>query len=163
VGVDVARPDVRSLPRKPAHSLTRRRSLVIYSRLVVAPGALYALGLASSFASYTLHVASLDPRTGALLASAHVPSSLAAGPESFMPLADSIAWLEGGALRTVALSPDLAGIRAVRTGEKDYAQIVDVGLGDLLVGVRTDGTGVVLRPDGHALWEFADSVRAPFI
>ncbi|CAA7264034.1 unnamed protein product [Cyclocybe aegerita] len=147
-------------------------SLVLHSKLVLTPTTLYAVGLAKSIASYTLHVTSLSPATGEVITSSNIASSIVdpltqftvlARPDLAKPVA---LWLEQGALRYVGLSPNLKE-KAKPIKGANYASIIELGLeqhGQAVV-VRQDGSSFVLRLDGDvgyakAVWEFEDSATS---
>ncbi|KAI0069755.1 hypothetical protein K474DRAFT_1713951 [Panus rudis PR-1116 ss-1] len=128
----------------------RSRSLVIYSDVVATPDAIYLLGLAKSFASYTLHVSTLVPTTGELVHETSVSSSITGGPEDLVVLSRPsayrpvVAWLEQGRIHSLALSPELHSSKAIKpTVNKGstYLRLQDVGLRDegLFVGIKEDG------------------------
>lgn len=148
-------------------------SLVIYSKLVSTPTTIYAIGLAKSLKSYTLHVTTLSASTGELITSIDIPSSITSGPSSVLPmsilqsqsehqLAPRIAWIEEGTLRSVQLSPELKDRPAVVKGAT-YRDIINIGLAEhgIFVAVKSDGSGRVVRLAEEGLkviWEFAESV-----
>ncbi len=147
-------------------------SLVIYSTLVPTSSAVYVLGLAKSFASYTLHVTALSPSDGSIISTADVPSSITDGPQSVFALrkagngteAVRAVWLEGGSIRSVNLTPELKE-KPVPVKGAVYQEIIDAGLNDhgIFVALKDDGSGRVIKinEEGTGLkviWEFADSV-----
>lgn len=147
-------------------------SLVIYSKIVPTVSAIYVLGLTKSFASYTLHVTVLSPSDGSVLADAGVSSSIATGPESVLALSRSgeengvvrAVWLEGGVIRSVALTPEMKD-KPVAVKGAVYQEVIDTGLSDhgIFVALKEDGSGRVIKlnEDGTGLkviWEYADSV-----
>ncbi|TFY78833.1 hypothetical protein EWM64_g5179 [Hericium alpestre] len=143
-------------------------SSVIYSHILTTPDVIYALGLTKSFRSYNLHVTTLSPTTGSILASADIASDITSGPNSLLPLTTpkgpQVAWLEGEYLRTVVLTPSLGGKAALHTGA-EYASVVDVGLSAKghFVALKADGTGRVLKLDEKGVklvWEFDDSAKS---
>ncbi|KAI0076779.1 hypothetical protein K474DRAFT_1675313 [Panus rudis PR-1116 ss-1] len=132
-------------------------SLVIYSDAVATPDAIYLLGLAKSFASYTLHVSTLAPTTGELVHETSVSSSITGGPEDLVVLSRPsayrpvVAWLEQGRIHSLALSPELHSSKAIKpTVNKGstYLHLQDVGLRD-----EEDAS---LK----TIWEFSESVNA---
>ncbi len=145
-------------------------SLVIYTNIIATPTAIYAVGVAKSYASYTLHVTALSSESGQLLSSAHVPSSIT-NPSSDLVLLTSntvsrLAWLEQGSVKSVALSTPLKEKPATIKGA-DYKRILDVGLSKqgYMVAIMLDGTGRVFRlgedgSDLNNIWEFEGSVSA---
>ncbi|KIP12195.1 hypothetical protein PHLGIDRAFT_62449 [Phlebiopsis gigantea 11061_1 CR5-6] len=142
-------------------------SLNIYSAVVPTSTAVYLVGLAKSFASYTLHVTALSPIDGAVLATADVPSSIDQGPSSFFVISKGdhcrVVWLEAGQVRSVGLAPDLKE-KPTNVKGAVYHEIIDVGLGDhgMFVALKEDGSGRLMRLNDAGLglkviWEFADS------
>lgn len=140
--------------------------------MVPTSSAVYVIGLAKSFASYTLHVTALSPSDGTVLSTADVPSSITEGPESILPLrrlvngteAARVVWLEGGKIRSVGLTPDLHEKPTLVKGAA-YVEVVSTGLEDhgLFVAIKDDGSGRVVKLDDDntglkVIWEFADSV-----
>ncbi|TFK33104.1 hypothetical protein BDQ12DRAFT_658417 [Crucibulum laeve] len=145
-------------------------SLVIYSKLVFTSSALYAIGLAKSTASLTLHVTSFSPATGELIHSTNIPSSIEnpfaqfttlTHPEVSIPRA---VWLENGAVKSFGLVPKLTG-KPVSVKGEEYEGISDIGLGEYgrLVGIKKDGSGKVLKLSNDGLesfWEFKESATS---
>lgn len=128
------------------------------------------IGLAKSFASYTIHVTALSTATGELIVSANVPSSITNGLTDFFVLSHleqrqvqpRVVWLEGGSIRSFPLTPELKEKPMMIKGS-EYKKILDVGLYDYgqFVAIKEDGAGRVVRlgEDGlKAVWEFAESV-----
>ena len=147
------------------------RSLVIYSKIVATPSTVYLLGLAKSFSSYTLHVTSLSPVTGELVASSAIPSSVTTGFSDVVVLRDlrvpeldaHLVWLEDKILKSFQLTPGLKDKPAVNKGVS-YKSVHDVGVSEYgqLVAVKDDGSGRVIRLSSEGLkviWEYTDSVR----
>ncbi|KDR78137.1 hypothetical protein GALMADRAFT_94668 [Galerina marginata CBS 339.88] len=147
-------------------------SLVINSRLIQTADALYAVGVAKSTASFTVHVTSLSPSTGEVVQSSHIPSSITDPLNQFIvltrpDLSKPVAlWLEQGTVRYVGLTPTLKE-KAKPIKGIGYAHIVDVGLNDHghAVVVRTDGSSFVLKLVGEiglasSAWEFEDSISS---
>lgn len=137
----------------------------MYSNLVVTPSAIYVVGLAKSFASYTLHVTALSPTNGEVLSSADIPSSILGGLTELLTLTtDSphLVWLELGTIKTFPLVPTLKG-KASTLKDAAYKQILDVGLNSYgrIVAIKADGSGTVLTLGEKGLksiWEFEGSV-----
>ncbi|KIK01760.1 hypothetical protein K443DRAFT_550803 [Laccaria amethystina LaAM-08-1] len=147
-------------------------SLVIHTHLLFTNDAIYAVGAAKSFASYTLHVAVLSPTTGELLASANLPSSIANPLREIMVLTcndtDSThaIWLENGLVKSLVLTPKLSNKPSTIEGA-GYAQILDVGLSKYgqLVATREDGASRILKLDEDGLslasiWQFENSAHS---
>lgn len=147
------------------------RSLYIYSSVLPTPSAVYLVGLAKSFASYTLHITALSPADGSLLATYDVPSNIQHGPSSIFVLHRLVGdleharvlWIESNQINSVKLTPELKEKPTAVKGSA-YRELVDLGLNDhgLLVAVKDDGSGLLvkLNDEGTALkiiWEFADS------
>ncbi|KAK0497691.1 hypothetical protein EDD18DRAFT_1158925 [Armillaria luteobubalina] len=146
-------------------------SLVIYTNVIATPTAVYAVGVAKSYASYTLHVTALSSESGQLLSSAHVPSSIT-NPSSDLVLltrntVSRLAWLEQGSVKSVTLSTSLKEKPTTNKGA-NYKRVLDVGLSKqgYMVAIMLDGTGRVFRlgEDGSDLnnnWEFEGSANDP--
>ncbi|KAI9058646.1 DUF1620-domain-containing protein [Trametes sanguinea] len=148
-------------------------SLVVYSKILSTPSAVYLLGLTKSFASYTLHVTSILPATGEVVANGNVPSSISSGFADVVVLRDlrepelepRLVWLEDKSIRSYPLSPNLKAKPTVIKGAV-YKSVQDVGISDYgqLVAVQEDGSGRVIRLSSEGLkviWEYADSVDSP--
>ncbi|TFY63636.1 hypothetical protein EVJ58_g3135 [Rhodofomes roseus] len=148
-------------------------SLVAYSKIVTTPTTVYLIGLAKSFASYTIHVTALSTTTGELLTSGHIPSSISDGLTDFFELRDvkdasvppRIVWIEGGSVRYFTLTPELKEKPMGFKGAM-YKNILDIGLSEYgqFIALREDGTARVLRsvPEGfRQIWEFAESANSP--
>ncbi|KAI0033037.1 DUF1620-domain-containing protein [Vararia minispora EC-137] len=135
-------------------------ALVAYSCLIATPSALYVVGLAKSFASYTLHITALSPTLGTPLVDAHIPSSIATGPTDLLIFTSppSVVWLENGAAHRVQLEPSLKEKPGKLSG-REYVSVVDVGLESSFVGVLPDGSASVisLTESGANLWTFPES------
>ncbi|KAK7046106.1 hypothetical protein VNI00_007107 [Paramarasmius palmivorus] len=141
-------------------------SLVVNSNVLVSNEAIYVVGLASSFASYTLHVTALSPATGEVIASAHIPSSLGDGLNDFIALTSAtgephLLWLESNSIKHLALAPSLSGKASSYRGSL-FRKIHDIGLGSrgMFIGIKIDGTGQALQleNDGVKLvWDFEES------
>ncbi|CDO75706.1 hypothetical protein BN946_scf184493.g4 [Trametes cinnabarina] len=145
----------------------------LYSKILATRSAVYLLGLAKSFASYTLHVTSISPITGELVASGNVPSSVLSGFSDVVVLRDvkepeldpRLVWLEDKAIKSFPLSPSLKAKPAVLKGAT-YKSVQDVGVSDYgqFVAVQEDGSGRVIRLSSEGLkviWEYADSATSP--
>lgn len=144
------------------------RSLVILERLTVIDSTIYAVGLAKSYASYTLHVTALSAETGELLTTRNIPSSIENGPDDFFTLSPStsedprLIWIEKGVVKSMALTPGLGGKPQSLKGSSN-AKIVDVGLSEygLFVVRKEDGSASVFKLNQNvieSIWDFADSV-----
>lgn len=143
-------------------------SLVIHSKIVLTPSALYLVGVAKSIESYTLHITTLVPTTGELITSANIPSSISDAVQSFFVLSNGIsennqiAWLEKGSLKHVALVPKLnAKPTAIKNAE--FEGLVDIGLTDNghIIALKKDGVARVLKLVEHgvkSVYEFKDEV-----
>jgi hypothetical protein len=138
--------------------------------LVVTPSTIYVVGLAKSFASYTLHVTSLSSYNGEVVASVHIPSGITEESSDVVVLSSDtttlkprVVWLEAGALRSVQLVPSLTAKPSFVQGSI-YRKIIDLGLQGKghFVALKTDGTGRVLTLDAEkglkSIYEFPDSV-----
>jgi len=147
-----------------------RRSLVIHSKLVVTPETVYAIGVAKSTASYTLHVTTLSTASGETIHSGNIGSSIADPLTQLTILTHEdlgrpiALWLEQGTLRYVGLTPTLKEKSKPLKGS-GYSQLVDVGLGahGQVVVLRKDSSSTLLKFEGESMtavarWEFEDSV-----
>ena len=145
-------------------------ALVVHSKLILNSDTLYVIGMAKSFASYTLHVSTLSPSTGQVIISANILSNIVdplahfavlTRPNTTQPQA---LWIEQETLRFVGLTPTLKekGKQLKGTG---YTRIRDIGLNDQghAVVSRKEGSSFVLKFDevnsAKSAWEFVDSVR----
>ncbi|KAH8102954.1 hypothetical protein BXZ70DRAFT_889895 [Cristinia sonorae] len=145
-------------------------SLYVYSDIVTTPSAVYLVGLAKSFAAYTIHIAAVSPTTGELLASVDVPSTVTDGPSQLLVLRNKskdrhVIWLEDGRIRSLKLSPELKE-KATATKGALYKKLIDVKLSEdgQLVGIKQDGSGRVIKlaEDGtlKVTWEFENSATS---
>ena len=136
--------------------------------MVSTTEAVYVVGLAKSFASYTIHLVALSPATGELMASADVPSNIIEGPSELLVLDNKgqtpyVIWLEDGRIRSLKLTPGLKEKSTVTKGST-YKKLIDVKLCEdgQFVGIKSDGSGrvVKLANDGSlkVTWEFENSV-----
>ena len=146
-------------------------SRVVYSKLILDPNAIYVVGIGKSPASYMLHVNSLSPSTGQLIASANIASNIL-DPLAHLavlsrpgPTQAQALWIEQEKLRSVGLTPTLKEQVKLLKGT-DYDKIQDVGLNDQghVVISRKDGSSFVLKLDdkvnaAKSAWDFFDSVR----
>jgi outer membrane protein assembly factor BamB len=146
----------------------RFRSLVILERLTVTDSTIYAVGLAKSFASYTLHVTALSAETGELLTTQNIPSNIQNGSDDFLmlfpPTSEDprLVWIEKGVVRSVALTPKLTSKPQSLRGSAN-TKILDVGLSEhgMFIVKKEDGSATVFKLNQNAfesLWDFADSV-----
>ncbi|KAF9450978.1 DUF1620-domain-containing protein [Macrolepiota fuliginosa MF-IS2] len=142
-------------------------SLIIHSRLVLTPSALYLVGIAQSAETYTLHVTSLVPGTGELITSANIPSIVKDPLADFLVISDGISennqlvWLEQGSLKHVALVPQL-NAKPASVKNAAFEQLIDIGLNDHghILAVKQDGVArvVKLMDNGiKSVFEFKDS------
>lgn len=146
-------------------------SLVLYSHIITDPSTVYVVGLAKSFASYTLHVTTLSATTGEAIASVNIPANIKGGPSNFVAVRSStgsvtttcINWLEDGALKAAVLTPDLKGQVMALPGVK-YDRIGDFGLSTngQFLAIKQGGAAHVMHFDAHAsslrpIWEFGDA------
>lgn len=146
-------------------------SMVISSKLILTNGALYAVGVGRSVASYTLHITTFSPTTGEVIADSNIVSSIIDPLTEFITLSSSdpekpvALWLEQGTLRHLALTPVLKEKPRLLKG-LGFAQIVDIGLNGCghAVIARNDGSSFVIKIDEESgypksVWEYKDSVR----
>ncbi|KAF5352206.1 hypothetical protein D9758_009183, partial [Tetrapyrgos nigripes] len=126
-------------------------SLVTYSNLLITPQSIYAVGLAKSFASYTLHVTTLSPATGEVISTSAIPSSISNGLKDFLLLNKPsnppyLVWTESGnTLKFLELTPTLQK-KPSFPKDKLFSKIVDLGLGshNMFVVIKEDGTGHIM-------------------
>ncbi|KNZ73653.1 hypothetical protein J132_10454 [Termitomyces sp. J132] len=133
--------------------------LTVLTNLVSTSSALYAVAFTRSSTTLNLHVIVLDPRTGSVIHSRGVPSSI---KHTYTILSNStsetdhphVAWIENGLLRSFKLTPELDAkpdipvhkTRAITT----YERIIDVGLSlsGSAVAVASDGSATLLSLNG---------------
>ncbi len=143
---------------------------VVYTKLVVTPSTVYVVGLARSFASYTLHVTSLSSSNGEVVASVNVPSSIAGESSDMLILSSDattlkprVVWLEAGGIRSIQLVPNLSAKPTSMQGPL-YNKIIDIGLQSKghFVALKTVDTCQVLMLDAEkglkVIYEFTESV-----
>ncbi|KAF8872794.1 hypothetical protein CPB84DRAFT_1854287 [Gymnopilus junonius] len=147
-------------------------SLIIHTKLISTPEALFAVGIAKSTATYTIHVTSISPTTGEVIHSANIPSrvedpftefTILTRPELTKPI---VLWLEKGTIGHVALTPTLKEKPRPIQGDV-YSQFLDVGLTNhgQAVLLREDGSSAVLKlsEEGRlakSKWEFQYSLAS---
>ncbi|KAG1773685.1 hypothetical protein EV702DRAFT_559870 [Suillus placidus] len=146
-------------------------SLVLYSHLIADPSTVYLVGLAKSFASYTLHVTTLSATTGELIASVNIPANIKDERSKFVAVSSQtgpttttcVNWLEDGALKAAVLTPDLKGQVMALPGVK-YDRISDFGLSTngQFLAIKEGGAAHVMHFDAQAyslrpIWEFGDA------
>jgi hypothetical protein len=132
----------------------------------------YVVGLAKSFASYTLHVTTLSASTGEVIASVNIPANIKDGLSKFVAFSSSpgpdtkqaVAWLEDGTLKAAILTPDLKGQVMGLPGVK-YDKIQDFGLSTngQFLAITDGGAAHVMHLDAQTsslrpIWEFVDVV-----
>jgi len=130
------------------------------------------MGLAKSFASYTLHVTTLSAATGEVIASVNIPANNKDEQPKFVAFSTPpgpnttvcVAWLEDGALKAAALTPDLKGRVIALPGIK-YDRIHDFGLSTngQFLAIKDGGAAQVMHLDPQTaslqvIWEFSDAV-----
>lgn len=144
------------------------RSLVILERLTITDSVVYAIGLAKSYASYTLHVVALSTETGELLTTQNIPSNIENGPDDFFTLSPStsrdprLVWIEKGVVRSLVLTQKLTNKPQSLRGSSN-TKILDVGLSEygMFIVKREDGSASVFKLNKNTIehtWDFADSV-----
>lgn len=154
-------------------------SLTMYSKLVATADAVYVVGVSKSFASFTLHITSLNPSTGAVLSTRPVSSSIteplsellvlsSSHPDSQGKLRNShVVWLEQGILKYVLLTSKLDGKTKSLKG-LSIRKIVDAGLSDNghFVAITVAGVNKVVMMEGDNVkdvLEFEGVVSSYFI
>ncbi|KAI0686950.1 hypothetical protein BC835DRAFT_1408443 [Cytidiella melzeri] len=173
-GHTVRRVDTKTGEVQWGWSAPDQTSLNIYTTVLPTSSAVYVIGLSKSFASYTLHIMALSPSDGTVLATVDVPSKIGDGPESILFAkrlgrgneVARVAWLEGGKIQSVGLTPELKEKPATVKGAA-YEKLIDTGLSEhgMFVAIKDDGAGRVIKlnEDGTGLkviWEYKDSVKA---
>lgn len=140
-----------------AWSAEDQTSLTIFNRLVSTPETVYVIGVSTSFASLTLHVASLSASNGQLIQSSEIPSSLHDPSTELFAFTSasspSVVWLEQGLVKFLPLSPNLKKKPSKLSGDQ-FTQILDVGLSKhgVLVGLNKLGSTVLkIHSDGSGL------------
>ena len=124
-------------------------SLVTYLQLINTAEAVYAIGVAKEFASYTVHLTTIDPITGAELASRRVPSDVT-DPSQIMALTNgdqrAVVWLEKGKLKSIPLEPKLLA-RPLQANDADVEELLDITLANqgMLVVKKTNGAGRIVK------------------
>ncbi|KAG2143699.1 hypothetical protein DEU56DRAFT_884358 [Suillus clintonianus] len=146
-------------------------SLILYSHIIADPSTVYVVGLAKSFASYTLHVTTLSATTGEVIASVNIPANIKDERSKFVAVSSQtgptttacVNWLEDGALKAAVLTPDLKGQVMALPGVK-YDSISDFGLSTngQFLAIKEGGAAHVMHFDAHAsslrpIWEFSDA------
>jgi ER membrane protein complex subunit 1 len=152
-------------------------SLTIYSKLAATPNAVYVIGFSKSFSSFTLHVTSLHPSTGAVLTTKAIPSSITEPLSELLVLSLSnhnaqeaqshhqgphIIWLEQKVLKYVLLTPALDGKANALKGAS-IGKIMDIGLcgQHYFMAITADGTSKVMKIGRNAVkpvFEFEEVV-----
>ena len=138
------------------------------SRLSVTDSTIYAIGLAKSYASYTLHITTLSAETGELLTTQNIPSSIESALGDFFVLSSPtsedprLIWIEKGVVKSVVLTQKLTSKSQSLPGSTN-TRILDVGLSEhgLFVVKREDGSASVFKLIQNTInhiWDFADSV-----
>ncbi|KAI6097855.1 hypothetical protein F5141DRAFT_1011125 [Pisolithus sp. B1] len=145
-------------------------SLVVYSHIRTTSDAVYAIGLAKSKTTYTLHVTTLSVASGSTIASVSIPANLATDTPGFVlleappsPLSTPgpcLTWLESSSIRAAVLTPGLKGQVQILPGV-NYTHIQDIGLAGAgqFIAFAQSGSAHVMRYDGESLqlmWEFTD-------
>lgn len=146
------------------------RSLVVHSKAIPTPDAIYLVGLSKNIASYSLHITVISPSTGELIGTGAVPSTILNGLTDFLVLSESasssarVVWLEEGTLKSVNLTPELKE-KPVSVKSASFKALRDVGLREQghFVALKDDGTARVMKlsDDGKnikGISEFAESV-----
>ncbi|KAG1790453.1 uncharacterized protein HD556DRAFT_1392090 [Suillus plorans] len=146
-------------------------SLVLYSHIIADPSTVYLVGLAKSFASYTLHVTTLSANTGEVIASVNIPANIKDETSKFVAVSSQIGptttvcvnWLEDDVLKAAILTPDLKGQVMALPGVK-YVRISEFGLSNngQFLAIKEGGAAHVMHFDVQAsslrpIWEFGDA------
>ncbi|KAL0064178.1 hypothetical protein AAF712_008900 [Marasmius tenuissimus] len=141
-------------------------SLVIYSNLLVTSQAIYVVGLAKSFASYTLHITSLSPATGQVISSSNIPSSIGTGINDLLSMLSTtgdphVLWLEQNTIKYFSLTPTLSGKPATYKGAS-FFKLTDIGLNSdgYVIATKIDQNDQALKIVGDTVqlaWDFENS------
>ncbi|KAG6330871.1 hypothetical protein ID866_8220 [Astraeus odoratus] len=142
--------------------------LVTYTHVLPTSAAIYAIGLARTKTARTLHITTLSPTDGSLIASVNIPANLVNGRSDFAllnaranpnssldvnaPLWPCLSWLESSSLRFAVLSPNLKGQVRIIPGI-NYTHIQDIGLTDVgqFMAFTEGGVAHLMRYDGGSL------------
>ncbi|KAG6916080.1 hypothetical protein DXG01_008554 [Tephrocybe rancida] len=138
---------------------TSSSATIIHTNLVSTPTAVFVVAFARSAKKLALHVTALDPRTGEVLHSRDVPSSIQ-HLHTYAVLSSSasvdnfphVIWIENGLLNTFKLTADLdktSGAVIFKRKTQSmvaYERILDVGLAlsGNAVAVASDGSATLL-------------------
>ncbi|KZT08987.1 DUF1620-domain-containing protein [Laetiporus sulphureus 93-53] len=140
-------------------------SLVAYSRIVATPSIIYIIGLAKSFASYTIHVTALSSSTGEVIASVPIPSSVHNGLTDFFAISSGtesrVIWLEAGVIKSLSFMPELKE-KPRDMSRTLYKSIKEIALSahGLFIAIKETESASIIRLDKKGLqeiWEFTDS------
>ncbi|KAL4246361.1 ER membrane protein complex subunit 1 [Abortiporus biennis] len=144
-------------------------STVVYSDVVSTTDTIYLVGLAKSFASYTIHLKALSASSGTYISNVNVPSNIKGGPDEVLILSPKgaspqVVWIEDGRIHSFELTPDLRAKSSILKGAV-YKTIHDIGLREegYFVAIKEDGSGRVIKLglDGlKVIWEFAESASS---
>lgn len=124
-------------------------SLTTFTHLLATSDTVYAIGLSSSFASYTLHIASFSAATGEVISASEIPSSIASPADVLAFAKDTpvVSWLEHGKVKYLPLTSTLQDKKARASSHGPFDELVDVGLSGALIG-RHKQESTVLTFDG---------------
>ena len=127
-------------------------SLTQFTKILSTPDTIYAVGLSSSFASYTLHVVALSATEGQVLATSGIPSSITKTADLVAFITNDtphVAWLENGHLKSLQLAPNLKVKTHAAEGE-GIEELLDVGLSSsgIFVGQTAKGSVILTVKNG---------------
>ncbi|GJJ09321.1 hypothetical protein Clacol_003543 [Clathrus columnatus] len=146
-------------------------SSAMFTTIIATEEALYAVGVTKSFASLTVVVTSLDPQTGTLISTKHVPSKISSPSDilvlkSFDDSLPVLTWLDNGVYALV-LTPEFTST-SKQVSKKPYMEISDMNIGKIgtFVGKKDDGSADVFRISSstialEAVGEFTSSDHVP--
>ncbi len=128
---------------------------VIFTQLLVTEDAVYAVGLTSSVASYTLHLVSLSPTDGTSLENRDIHSSVTNPTDCFLVSSKSpsekshvLAWIQDGKIDYITLDSKLSKAKSSpHKVDGSFKAVHSFGrhYNGLFVATKSDGSGAILR------------------
>jgi len=150
--MEVAGPAVRP-PFSQIPITEMNRSTARFSKIVLTPDVVYAVGFARKGSPFRFHFASVSPETGKMIEWFQPDSDILNPNKDFVIFQRPdlsrpvVLWLDGGALavRYLTLTPNLREQSVKLDGI--YSGLVDIGQGNLgqVVLTRKDGSSYLLR------------------
>ena len=129
------------------------RSTARFSKIVLTPDVVYAVGFARKSSPFRFHFASISPETGKMIEWFQPDSDILSPNKDFVIFqrpdlsGPVVLWFDGGAfaVRYLTLRPDLRDVAKQVDGI--YSGLVDIGQGSLgqAVLTRKDGSSYLLR------------------